>query len=192
MNVYVFFFSKYSHHWALKMGDVSWVLRHLTSLPHFHWPIVCACLYDWLVRQATSHYLNQCWLIINHILWHWNGMDHHRAETTVRYESRKCMLNYILEIEIHKIINLKTLYAVLCGGDTGLEQRPARWLSIHRVWVMRHILSPKIPTRFGRLISNLVMYVSTNITRTSLWARWCLKSPASRLFNQTFIQAQMK
>ena len=169
------FFSKYSRHWALKMGDASWVLRHRASLPHFYWPIVCACLYDGLVRQATSHYLNQCWLIINHILWHWNGMDHHCAETTVRYESRKCMLNYILEIEIHKIINLKTLYAVLCGGDTGLEQRPARWLSIHRVWVMRHILSPKIPTRFGlsRVISNLVMY------RPTLHGRHCERDGVS-------------
>ena len=30
------------------------------------------------------------------------------------------------------------------------------------------------------------------ITVTSWWARWCLKSPASRLFTQPFIQAQIK
>ena len=30
------------------------------------------------------------------------------------------------------------------------------------------------------------------ITVTSFWARWCLKSPASRLFTEQFIQAQMK
>ena len=30
------------------------------------------------------------------------------------------------------------------------------------------------------------------ITMTSLWARWHLKTPASRLFAQTFVQAQIK
>ena len=29
-------------------------------------------------------------------------------------------------------------------------------------------------------------------TGTSLWARWCLKSPASRLFVQAFVQSQIK
>ena len=33
---------------------------------------------------------------------------------------------------------------------------------------------------------------SMNITVTSLWARWSLKSPASRLFTQPFVQAQIK
>ena len=33
---------------------------------------------------------------------------------------------------------------------------------------------------------------STNITVTSQWARRCLKSPASPLFTQPFIQAQIK
>ena len=31
-----------------------------------------------------------------------------------------------------------------------------------------------------------------NITMTSSWARWCLKSPAWRLLTQRFIQAQIK
>ena len=31
-----------------------------------------------------------------------------------------------------------------------------------------------------------------NITMTSQWARWCLKSAASRLFTQSFIQTQIK
>ena len=31
-----------------------------------------------------------------------------------------------------------------------------------------------------------------NITMMSEWARWCLKSPASRLFTQAFIRAQIK
>ena len=30
------------------------------------------------------------------------------------------------------------------------------------------------------------------ITLTSQWPRWCLKSPASRLFTQSFIRAQIK
>ena len=34
-------------------------------------------------------------------------------------------------------------------------------------------------------------YVYT-ITVTSQWARWCFKSPASRLFTQPFIRAQIK
>ena len=33
---------------------------------------------------------------------------------------------------------------------------------------------------------------ASNITMTSLWPRWRLKSPASRLFTQPFIQAQIK
>ena len=33
---------------------------------------------------------------------------------------------------------------------------------------------------------------SFRITMTSQWARWRLKSPASRLFTQPFIQAQVK
>ena len=32
----------------------------------------------------------------------------------------------------------------------------------------------------------------TGITMASYWARWCLKSPASRLFTQPFIQTQIK
>ena len=32
----------------------------------------------------------------------------------------------------------------------------------------------------------------THITMTSWWARWRLKSPASRLFTQPFVQAQIK
>ena len=34
--------------------------------------------------------------------------------------------------------------------------------------------------------------LQTTITMTSQWARWRLKSPALRLFNQAFIQAQIK
>ena len=34
--------------------------------------------------------------------------------------------------------------------------------------------------------------MTKHITVTSWWARWRLKSPASRLFTQPFIQAQIK
>ena len=36
------------------------------------------------------------------------------------------------------------------------------------------------------------IYSGSAITMTSYWARWRLKSPASRLFTQLFIQAQIK
>ena len=36
------------------------------------------------------------------------------------------------------------------------------------------------------------MYFHCNITVTSYWARWCLKSTASRLFTQPFGQAPIK
>ena len=76
----------------LKMSSAKWhqfclcfnVLRHLTSLTHqlfvnSLWPsgaiwryrsgstlaqVMACCL------MAPSHYLNQCWLIINEVLWH--------------------------------------------------------------------------------------------------------------------------
>ena len=38
----------------------------------------------------------------------------------------------------------------------------------------------------------LVLRMSVSITMTSQWARWRLKSTASRLFTQRFIQAQIK
>ena len=34
--------------------------------------------------------------------------------------------------------------------------------------------------------------INNDITVTSQWARWRLKSPASRLFTQAFIQAKIK
>ena len=38
----------------------------------------------------------------------------------------------------------------------------------------------------------MIAPVIVNITVTSQWARWRLKPPASRLFTQSFIQAQIK
>ena len=43
-----------------------------------------------------------------------------------------------------------------------------------------------------RGISFLADTILLTITMTSQWARWRLKSPASRLFTQAFIQAQIK
>ena len=44
-----------------------------------------------------------------------------------------------------------------------------------------------------RLLSNiLLLTTATVITMMSWWARWCLKSQASRLFTQPFIQAQIR
>ena len=46
---------------------------------------------------------------------------------------------------------------------------------------------------FYQLIVNYFIDVTyCSITVTSWWARWRLKSPASRLFTQQFIQAQIK
>ena len=42
--------------------------------------------------------------------------------------------------------------------------------------------------RRGSVLSMNIWY----ITVTSLWARWRLKSPASRLFTQPFVRAQIK
>ena len=38
----------------------------------------------------------------------------------------------------------------------------------------------------------IIHYLKSLITMTSLWARWRLISPASRLFTQAFIQSQIK
>ena len=46
---------------------------------------------------------------------------------------------------------------------------------------------------WGLLSSNCVGWTSSfSITMTSFWARWLLKSPASRLFTQPFIKAKIK
>ena len=42
------------------------------------------------------------------------------------------------------------------------------------------------------LIFREIASISLNITVTSKWARWRLKSPASQLLTQPFIQAQIK
>ena len=49
----------------------------------------------------------------------------------------------------------------------------------------------KYCTVFHSIMSGFIQAVPmnpVNITITSKWARWCLKSPASRLFTQPFIQ----
>ena len=48
------------------------------------------------------------------------------------------------------------------------------------------------PNVFHYTCSILIWNWSNTITVTSLWARWRLKSPASRLFTQPFVQAQIK
>ena len=46
--------------------------------------------------------------------------------------------------------------------------------------------------RFPTIDSLTICCLQNYITRTSYWARWRLKSPASRWFTQAFIQAQIK
>ena len=41
-------------------------------------------------------------------------------------------------------------------------------------------------------VPNIHKEICNNITVMSSWARWRLKSPASRLFTQSFIQAEIK
>ena len=41
-------------------------------------------------------------------------------------------------------------------------------------------------------LSCALLWLGVHITMTSYWARWRLKSPVSRLFTQTLIQAQIK
>ena len=42
------------------------------------------------------------------------------------------------------------------------------------------------------LDTNCILRITVSITMTSQWARWRLKSPASGLFTQPFIQTQIK
>ena len=51
-------------------------------------------------------------------------------------------------------------------------------------WVLHHA-----PSTRDRMCA---MTLFSFITMTSYWARWRLKSPASRLFTQTFIQTQIE
>ena len=44
----------------------------------------------------------------------------------------------------------------------------------------------------GHTNGTLQLFLLYNITVTSQWAWWCLKSPASQLFTQPFIHAQIK
>ena len=47
-------------------------------------------------------------------------------------------------------------------------------------------------THQGMLFASFYSVQVCCVTMTSYWARWLLKSPASRLFTQPFIQAQIK
>ena len=54
------------------------------------------------------------------------------------------------------------------------------------------ILNAYLKTSRELLIRCLTVYGINVITMTSWWPRWRLKSPASRLFTQSFIQTQIK
>ena len=56
-------------------------------------------------------------------------------------------------------------------------------------WLSMDTAYPPIPMALYLLA---LIKTITNITVTSLWARWRLKSPASALFTQLFIQMQIK
>ena len=54
---------------------------------------------------------------------------------------------------------------------------------VHSDWIINRLVSAFLVT----------IHISDfNITVTSRWARWRLKSPASRLFTQSYVQAQIK
>ena len=58
-----------------------------------------------------------------------------------------------------------------------------------RIWQQTMPLRIQIQIQ---IMAAAIMYTKIHITMTPLWARWRLKSPASRLFAQPFIQAQIK
>ena len=75
-----------------------------------------------------------------------------------------------------------------------LWNRELSWYSDDKVGIMTTLKSrlieiPKVGQRGWRGLRQISRIA---ITVTSYWARWRLKSPASRLFAQLFIQAQIK
>ena len=80
------------------------------------------------------------------------------------------------------------------GWDMGLivisKYRKSTWLVISASdWVDSEIvlcIATIMKTPYDDL------FTVNDITMTSWWARWCLKSPASRLFTQLFVLTQIK
>ena len=70
-------------------------------------------------------------------------------------------------------------------GASGLTDRYLDWESGDISYVI-------FKAHFDRFVENSLWFCRTLITVTSQWARWHLKSPASWLFSQTFIQAHIK
>ena len=67
---------------------------------------------------------------------------------------------------------------------------------VHIIFLRRYIASNNRNSSYFAPVMGLSFIVLLSleffITTTSQWVRWRLKSPASRLFTQTFIQAQIK
>ena len=88
-----------------------------------------------------------------------------------------------------EVVGCKTIFIFIMGISTLAIQHLAASLN----WLMpdRSILNSSL---VELLVSSplICMCNSFIITMTAYWAQWYLKSPASRLFTQQFIQAQIK
>ena len=83
------------------------------------------------------------------------------------------------------IISSKTVYTVTATFLRG------QWVNMVQCWTRQTFYSTKLPTEISAPghVSVRDYFV---ITVTSQWTWWHLKSPASRLFTQVLIQAQIK
>ena len=72
-----------------------------------------------------------------------------------------------------------------------VSTHPCHTLSYTRTWI-RNYVSHKTADVITYSLISVPATGFKYITMTSQWARWRLKSPASRVFAQPFIQAQIK
>ena len=127
---------------------------------------------NWVIIDSVpSHYLNQCWLIVN-----WtpgNKFKRSFNQNSIISIQEYSFENVVCQIGSHFVQGEMSLKDRQCMYS---KQSTTRW----RAYSMRHV-TPLVPYMLIRFI-----------TLTSCWARWRLKSPASRLFALLFVRAQIK
>ena len=118
------------------------------------------CFRKWLVAcSAPSHYLNQCWNIVNWTLrnkplqWHHNGRD-----GVSNHQRHVCLLNRIFKHRSKKISKLRAT-----GLSAGIHQWPVN--SPHKGPVTRKMF------QFDDVImvSEIVLKISTFSVKKCIW-----------------------